>query len=121
LPADAIAAEMGRAALFAHPSRYEPFGLAPLEAAHAGCALVLADLPELRELWDGAATFVPPGDAAGWASALGALIDDPDRRRASAEAAVARAADHGAAAMVAAYAASYRRLHAAANGARAVA
>jgi glycosyltransferase involved in cell wall biosynthesis len=121
LPADAIAVEMGRAALFAHPSRYEPFGLAPLEAAHAGCALVLADLPELRELWDGAATFVPPGDAAAWASALGALIDDPDRRRESAEAAVARAADHGAAAMAAAYAASYRRLHAAANEARAVA
>jgi glycosyltransferase involved in cell wall biosynthesis len=121
LSAAAVAAQMGRASVFAHPSRYEPFGLAPLEAGHSGCALVLADLPELREIWDGAAAFVPPGDAAAWASALGALIDDPDRRRALAEAAVERAARYDVAAMVGAYAASYRGLHAAAREARAVA
>ena len=40
---------------------YEPFGLAVLEAAQAGCALVLSDIPTFRELWDGAAMFVPPG------------------------------------------------------------
>ena len=37
---------------------YEPFGLAVLEAAQAGCALVLSDIPTFRELWDGAALFV---------------------------------------------------------------
>ena len=41
-------------------ARYEPFGLAVLEAAQAGCALVLSDIPTFRELWDGAAMFVPP-------------------------------------------------------------
>src|SRR5690606_28205132 len=34
---------MARAAIFVLPARYEPFGLAPLEAALAGCALVLGD------------------------------------------------------------------------------
>jgi len=69
---------MARAAIFASPARYEPFGLAVLEAANAGCALVLADTPGFRELWDGAALFVPPGDAAGFAQAFDGLASDPD-------------------------------------------
>jgi glycosyltransferase involved in cell wall biosynthesis len=39
-------------------ARYEPFGLAVLEAAQAGMALVLSNTPGFRELWDGAALFV---------------------------------------------------------------
>lgn len=38
-------------AVYLCTSRYEPFGLAPLEAAFCGCALVLRDLPSLREVW----------------------------------------------------------------------
>ena len=34
------------------PALYEPFGLAVLEAAQAGCALVLSDIPTFRELWE---------------------------------------------------------------------
>jgi hypothetical protein len=34
-----LAREMGCAAIFAAPARYEPFGLAALEAALSGCAL----------------------------------------------------------------------------------
>lgn len=70
---------MRRAAVYVAPSRYEPFGLAPLEAALHGCALVLSDLETFRELWDGCACFVPVGDAAALAGALRALRDDPDR------------------------------------------
>jgi glycosyltransferase involved in cell wall biosynthesis len=51
-----------RAAIFALPARYEPFGLSALEAARSGCALVLGDIPSLREIWDGAACFVSPDD-----------------------------------------------------------
>ena len=51
-----------RAAIFCSPARYEPFGLAILEAARDRCALVLGDIPSLRELWDGAALFVDPDD-----------------------------------------------------------
>jgi glycogen(starch) synthase len=78
-PAD-LDAWLQRAAIFAHPARYEPFGLAPLEAALGGCALVLADLPTLRELWDEAALFVPVGDAQSLRRALDELIEQPARR-----------------------------------------
>jgi glycogen synthase len=58
-----LASWLSRAAIYALPARYEPFGLSVLEAGLAGCALVLGDIPSLREIWDGAARFVPPDDA----------------------------------------------------------
>ena len=84
---------LARAAVYAATSRYEPFGLAPLEAALAGCALVLADIPTYRELWDGCGVFYPPGDAAALAAAIRGLMDADSRRRALAEAARSRAAE----------------------------
>jgi hypothetical protein len=36
---------------------YEPFGLAPLEAALCGCAIVANDIPSLREVWADAALY----------------------------------------------------------------
>ncbi len=38
-------------------SRYEPFGLAPLEAALCGCAVLCRDIPSLREVWGDAALY----------------------------------------------------------------
>ena len=66
-----------RAAVFAAPARYEPFGLGILEAALSGCALVLGDIASLRELWDGAAEFVDPDDPQALAAALDALAHAP--------------------------------------------
>jgi glycogen synthase len=44
--------------LYICTSRYEPFGLAPLEAALCGCAILAHDIPSLREVWkDGALYF----------------------------------------------------------------
>lgn len=80
-----------RAAIFVSPALYEPFGLAILEAAQSGCALVLSGIPTLRELWDGAAVFVRPRDPLALRQALAELIADADRRRALAEAALVRA------------------------------
>jgi glycogen(starch) synthase len=57
-----LAQVLARAAIFALPARYEPFGLLPLEAALSGCALVLGEIPSLREVWGDAADFVPPED-----------------------------------------------------------
>jgi glycosyltransferase involved in cell wall biosynthesis len=51
-----------RAAIYVLPARYEPFGLSALEAGLADCALVLGDIPSLREIWGKAAVFVPPDD-----------------------------------------------------------
>jgi glycosyltransferase involved in cell wall biosynthesis len=70
------AARMGSAAIFASPTRYEPFGFTVLEAALAGCALVLGDIPSLRETWGEAAIFAPPDDAQAFGVALRLLIED---------------------------------------------
>lgn len=77
LPADAVADWLARAPVFASAALYEPFGLGVLEAAQAGCALVLSDIPTFRELWAEAAVFVDPMDAKGFADACNALLDDP--------------------------------------------
>jgi glycosyltransferase involved in cell wall biosynthesis len=75
-----LAGWMARAAILASPSVYEPFGLVALEAASAGAALVLADIPTYRELWTDAAVFVPPRDASAWAEAIGRLASDDSHR-----------------------------------------
>lgn len=76
----AIAGRLSRRPTFASSARYEPFGLSVLEAAQAGCALVLSDIPTFRELWGGAAVFVGADDSAGFAEAIERLLASPDRR-----------------------------------------
>ena len=94
---------MRRSAIFAAPSRYEPFGLAVVEAAISGAALVLADIPTFRELWSDAALFVSPDDSGGWSRALTELAEDSVlRERLSAEAQCPRPPVHPAAAVGAA-------------------
>jgi glycosyltransferase involved in cell wall biosynthesis len=110
LPVAALAPWFGRAAIYALPARYEPFGLSALEAALAGCALVLGDIPSLRELWDGAALFVPPDDPTALEAALRALIADPTRRLDLAQQARRRALDLTPQHMAVGYLAIYRRL-----------
>jgi glycogen synthase len=75
-----VAEHLRRAAVFVHPALYEPFGLAVLEAASAGCALVLADIPTLRELWDGCALFVSPANERGWVECLHHLTSSETER-----------------------------------------
>jgi glycosyltransferase involved in cell wall biosynthesis len=75
-----MAEQFARAAVYALPARYEPFGQSVLEAALAGCALVLGDIPSLRELWEGVALFVPPDDPGALRAALESLIRDPSLR-----------------------------------------
>jgi glycogen(starch) synthase len=82
---------LGRAAIYALPARYEPFGLSALEAALAGCALVLGDIPSLREVWGETACFVSPGDPKALRRVLDELIDDEARRRELADRARRRA------------------------------
>jgi glycogen synthase len=110
LDRETLRARMGCATIFAHPARYEPFGLVVLEAALAGCALVLGDIPSLREQWDGAALFAPPGDGAALASALERLIGDDELRRGLAISAHRRARRKDAQAMAGTYGELYERL-----------
>ncbi len=55
-----LASWLGRASIFVLPARYEPFGFTALEAGLSGCALVLGDIPSLREVWEKNALYVPP-------------------------------------------------------------
>ena len=80
LSAQDLRAWLARASIYALPARYEPFGLSILEAALCGCALVIGDIPSLRETWDGAAMFVPPDDSEFLADQLQYLIRSPEPR-----------------------------------------
>jgi glycosyltransferase involved in cell wall biosynthesis len=77
--------------IFASAALYEPFGLSVLEAAYAGCALVLSDISTHRELWSGAAIFVPPEDEAAFAGAIQGLLDNDEERQQLSQLARARA------------------------------
>jgi glycogen(starch) synthase len=107
LPADELAAQMARASIFALPAHYEPFGMSALEAALAGCALVLGDIATLREVWEHSAVYVPPGDSDALAHAIESLIRDPLRRGGLAASARARALKLTPRRMAAAYRALY--------------
>ena len=110
LPFADLATLLGRAAVFAHPARYEPFGLGPLEAALSGCALVLGDIPTLREVWGGAATYVDPDDEEGLAAVLDEILSDPPRAAEMGARARRRADAYRPAPMGSAYVATYRSL-----------
>jgi glycosyltransferase involved in cell wall biosynthesis len=112
LGAGDLARWLGRASVYALPARYEPFGLSVLEAALAGCALVLGDIPSLREIWGDAATFVDPGDDPAILRALQWLCDDPVLRRRTAGRARRRALELTPQRMAASYLDLYRELRA---------
>lgn len=105
-----VSAWMARAAIYASPAKYDPFGLSVLEAALSGCALVLGDIPSLREAWADAALFVDPNSPAQWASALDGLIAEPSLRRDLARRATERSTGFSPRAQAAAYLTIYRSL-----------
>jgi glycogen synthase len=80
-----------RAAIYAATPRYEPFGLAPLEAALSRCAIVANDIPSFREVWGDTAVYFQENDADSLADAIRALNDDRDLCRAHANLAYQRA------------------------------
>jgi glycogen(starch) synthase len=110
LDAAALSDQMSRAAIYALPAQYEPFGLSALEAALSGCALVLGDIPSLREVWGDAATFVPPKDDKAVADAIRRLCHEPALRTHMALRASACAARYTPARMARGYLGAYREL-----------
>lgn len=96
--------------VFVCTATYEPFGLAVLEAAAAGCALVLSDIPTFRELWDEVAIFVDPSDEDGFTRIIGELVGDDFERAVLGRAARERAGRYTPDAMAAQMASLYRSL-----------
>lgn len=110
LPGETLAELLARRPIFVSGATFEPFGLAVLEAAAAGCALVLSDIATFRELWAGAALFVAPDDPEGFATAIGHLHANPTLRAEMGAAARTRAARYTPAACARGVEAVYRTL-----------
>lgn len=70
-----------RASMYVSPSRYEPSGMTILEAALSRCALILNDIPALREIWGPAAVYFRTNDGESLCEAVRILNSDPDLRR----------------------------------------
>lgn len=68
------------ATVFAYPSRYEGFGLPPLEAMAAGVPVVAAAAGALPEVLGDAARFIDPTDDLDLAGAISDLLDDSATR-----------------------------------------
>jgi glycogen(starch) synthase len=103
-----MAEQLSRVAIFVLPARYEPFGLSALEAALSGCALVLGDIPTLREIWEDTAIFASPEDANALSRALNYLIADPELRETFGNRARARALQFSPQRMAREYLGAYR-------------
>ena len=84
-----LSALYAAATVVAYVSRYEGFGLPPLEAMACGAAVMATRVGALPELVDGAVEWVPVGDAAAQAVALRALVADEEHRHALAAAGIA--------------------------------
>jgi glycosyltransferase involved in cell wall biosynthesis len=108
---DDMERELGAASIYLFPALYEPFGLSILEAALAGCALVIGDIPSLHEVWRDAAIFVPPRNAAAIAGAVNEIIANDDFRAELARRARRRASELTPERMAAGYREMYASLH----------
>lgn len=110
LDQDTLFRLLNRASIYAAPAYYEPFGLGILEAAQAGCALVLGDIPSLRELWQDAAIFVPPDDPVAIGRQLNRLAERQQYRRDLGERAWRRAQQFSSERMAAEYLHRYQQM-----------
>ncbi|MHB1133605.1 MAG: glycosyltransferase family 4 protein [Chloroflexota bacterium] len=77
---------------FVFPSRYEGFGLPPLEAMACGTPVVCADAASLPEVVGEAALALPPDDVPAWGEALARIWQDEALRAELAARGRARAA-----------------------------
>lgn len=91
VPADTLKVFYRAASIFAFPSLYEGFGLAPLEAMACGTPVVASNLPPLVEAVGEAAELVTPDNVFDIARGLRELLLDPERRKRMSSAGVVHA------------------------------
>lgn len=74
---DAVTEAYGEADVAVCPSRFEGFGLTPIEAVACGVPVVASDIPPHREFVGRAARLVPPDDLPSLVAAIAAALQDP--------------------------------------------
>jgi glycosyltransferase involved in cell wall biosynthesis len=72
-----LAAHYRHAALFVYPSRYEGFGMPPLEAMSFDCPVVCSNAASLPEVVGDAARMFDAGDPQALRAAMEAVLDSP--------------------------------------------
>src|SRR4051812_38058381 len=110
LERDEMTRWLWRSSIYAFAAKYEPFGLSVLEAALARCALVLGDIPSLREIWGDSALYVDTQSPGPLRRMLEDLIAAPDALEELADRAYARALEFTPDRMVAQYLSAYAAL-----------
>lgn len=88
-----LAAAYRECEAFVFPSRYEGFGLPPVEAMASGAPVIASPGGALAETLRGAARLEAPDDVEGWAAAVLDLMDGTERREARIAAGRSRAAE----------------------------
>jgi len=68
------------ASMYLATSRYEPFGLAPLEAALSGCPIVANDISSFREIWEDDAIYFDRNNPRSLVLTIQELASNPLRR-----------------------------------------
>ncbi|HEU0131635.1 MAG TPA: glycosyltransferase family 1 protein [Mycobacteriales bacterium] len=108
LPIRDLPGFLGGALVVAYPSHGEGFGLPVLEAMACGAAVLTTPRLSLPEVGGDAVAYTEP-DVGAIATALGGLLDDPDRRARLGAAGLARSREFTWAASAEAHLASYAR------------
>lgn len=101
-------AELARSAIYCAPNLGgESFGIVVAEAMASGCAPVVSAIPAFAHVAGGAAEFVAPGDVAGLAERLVALLRNETRCEELQTSATRRSHDFDGATVAAAYVEAY--------------
>lgn len=108
LSEDEVIALFRRSSVYVATSVYEPFGLAPLEAALCGCAVVANGIDSLREVWGDAAIYF--NGATELKTVLGELAASPEKLRSAQLRSLERGLELSAEKMVDGYVGLYEEL-----------